>query len=534
MRKPKVKTELPSVEAVRENLGKYWYETKGREIIKALPKRWSDKVEASYGHERFHNGIVSANNYLLKIGDSLHESLNISASDSDIQTLAERLARDCETGLKNCHYYGEHVYKKALISLCERYEVRYPIEFEYEFERVVARLICSAWWLRQLRKAHARAREGAAIDAGLVHRKGDLYISDDSLDNRIHQIRRNEAHLNGVTLQSESGQSMKLSEISEKTTANQFIRATELIIRARGYEDTAKANNHDCIFITITTPPRMHSIHSDGKPNINYDGTKPNEAQAYLVKQWARCRARLAREGIDFYGLRVAEPHHDATPHWHMTLFYKGRDSLMAIKSAINHYFLYAKGCDSHAEGSIKNRIKYKLCDGRGATGYILKYIMKNMRGFGIQDKNGLIELDDESKGGREVSSDLSANRVEAWASTWAIRQFQAIGGHSVSVWRELRRVKASLLDGINERIREVLEAVNKKDDVQPNFAKFIHAIGGAFVKRKNAVLRLEVDYLTMSGRYGETIARVVRGVFSLPCNIFIRSYREKWEVVQL
>ncbi|MGK4475982.1 replication endonuclease [Aeromonas molluscorum] len=36
---------------------------------------------------------------------------------------------------------------------------------------------------------------------------------------------------------------------------------------------------------------------------------------------WKRCRAALARRGIEYFGFGVVEPHHDGTPHWHLLLF---------------------------------------------------------------------------------------------------------------------------------------------------------------------------------------------------------------------
>ncbi len=126
---------------------------------------------------------------------------------------------------------------------------------------------------------------------------------------------------------------------------------------------------------------------------------------------------------------RVAEPHHDGTPHWHLLLFLRPEE----VEFATAVFRKHALKEDGYEPGA-QHRFTVTPIDEKfgSATGYIAKYISKNIDGYGMDG-----ELDDES--GQPVKE--MAKRVRAWASRWNIRQFQQIGGAPVTTWRELRRL---------------------------------------------------------------------------------------------
>lgn len=124
------------------------------------------------------------------------------------------------------------------------------------------------------------------------------------------------------------------------------------------------------------------------------------------------------------------------------------------------------------------------------ATGYVAKYIAKNVDGYQIDDEDGQCAIE-------------KSLRVRAWASIWGIRQFQFIGSPSVTVYRELRRLRN--VDGIRPTLIANLEAAADKGD----FAKFVELMGGVCTKRVDQPLRAMMIEKPESNRYSETTQKL-------------------------
>lgn len=409
---------------------------------------------------------------------------------------------------------------------------------------VLARLTCERWWRRILRRLHAQAVEGTARALGLVHKRAGCYVSDQGLARRQGQNKRNARALESVEAVNERQQRYTLAELAARGPANREIRRHELMTRIAGFETIARDCDHAAYFVTVTCPSRMHAWRTRPgstwatQANPAFDGTTPDAAQRHLSKQWARFRAAAERAGLNLYGFRIAEPNHDGTPHWHLLLFFpqvataattpgrKGRavgaggrpGSDLAGRCKPNHsrpayrvavrllrrYFLHA--CDGTEPGARRHRVKVERIDWQrgSAAGYIAKYVAKNIDGYAIE----------RDLYGNEALT--ASARVDAWASTWRVRQFQQIGGAPVGVWRELRRLHPDMagasaglglaLDAVNVAASEAAaesEAV-KRYTAAHAWATYTELQGGPRVKRRSLRLRLLREQLGVCGRYGD------------------------------
>ena len=462
--------------------------------------------------------------------------VDLSQSDADIVATAERAAAGV-TKMLWMAVSDTHALQ-IMEDECASYGIELP-EFD-ALTDTIARLVDARWWRRQLRKRVKRAFEAGNIRLGYVNYRGEPYASNDAVLSRLAQNRRNAAALAATLVQNENGQQFSIAELAEKTTTNKAIRRGELMLRINGFEQIARECGDQGIFITWTCPSRFHAMQHSGKPNDKFDGSTPREANAYLGKMTSLCRSALARRGIGLYGFRIAEPHHDGCPHWHLLLFvrptakYKTAHLRDVAGRAIRIMKRYAWRVDRGEPGAFARRLDVKRIDwAKGsAAGYIAKYVAKNIDGVAEhKTKEGYVVTAD-TEGDVELTPSA---RVESWAACWGIRQFQQWGGAPVTVWRELRRIEESMLNEAPAAMRRAWDAVQKIDgEKRACWAEYLRAQGGALVPRKELVVTLAKDEKTVIGRYGETLRTTPYGVrCSDLIGVVFKSVRHTWTPVQ-
>ncbi|MDI6433010.1 replication endonuclease [Cronobacter turicensis] len=362
------------------------------------------------------------------------------------------------------------------------------------------RMMAPAWWYVKIKRARDVQREHMAIAVGQVQKAASAYVSRSALNEWTEQKRRDAEFFRKFDLMNKDGDRVSLADMVYGSVSNPAIRRCELMVRMRGFEDIASEKGMVGDFYTITAPSRYHSVHSKGGFVSQWNGCNPQDTQRYLCGVWAKARAALSRAGIHVFGFRVVEPHHDGTPHWHMLLFMRPQD-VDAVRDIICYHARITDSEELNTPEALKARFFVEPIDPEkgSATGYIAKYISKNIDGFALDG-----EKDDETG---ESLRDMS-KAVSAWASRWRIRQFQQIGGAPVTVWRELRRLRGQQL--ADPRMDAVLAAA----DLASDWASYTDLQGGPLVARRDLIVRLAYEITEQGNEYGEDVQRV-QGIYS-------------------
>lgn len=481
-------------------------------IFRLYPPRFAHRLAREYEELFVFEGERAANLYLLGHWERSRQSaIPMQASDIELEQLAKKRADEMRQLAMLIHDNTQALIKTW--KLAEAYGIAPPSPDDpnITIKGALRRLFDEHWWLRKLRSAQGRKLETEAIYLGMVHKLAGVYVSDETLRRHQEQKKRNRRILSRMVAINEKDQAFTLEELAEKGVSNPKNRRNELMARVFGFETIADGLGHAAEFYTLTCPSRMHArLSKSGEANPKYDCTTPRQAQAYLTQIWARIRAKLKRDGIEIYGFRVAEPHQDGTPHWHLLVF-SPPVHLESLRRIFLHHALQEDGNEA---GAAERRFTWVSIDKtRGsAIGYIAKYVSKNIDGHQIEkDETGL-------------DAKTTAERVTAWASTWGIRQFQQFGGAPVSLWRELRRAGGDIPEGV---LSEAFEAADSG-----NWAQFLRVLGGATPKRSALPVRLAKVAIDERGKYGDPVGKKIIGVEA--DSIILQTRIHQWRIMTI
>ncbi|EFV1821814.1 replication endonuclease [Salmonella enterica] len=368
------------------------------------------------------------------------------------------------------------------------------------------RLSCADWWNTKLSRLRRIWREEQLRAACLVSRTKSAYLSKDALTEFREQRRRMKQFLKSHELVNEDGFTIDMADVYYSGNSNPVHRRYEMMANMKGLELIAKERGDDAVFVTVTCPSRCHATTEDGHPNPKWDGSTIRDSSDYLVNTFfATVRRKLNRKKLRWYGVRVAEPHHDGTVHWHMMIFVRPEER----ETIISEMEKIAIREDREELGDdIKPRFKQELItEEKGTpTGYIATYIGKNLdKGAvkGNDPKTGKPLIDDESG----LTMAESVERAVGWAGLHGVRQFQFFGIPSRQVWRELRRLACQMErnpEGPQKLKDPAMDSVLVAADVGC-FASYIMKQGGVLVPRKDYVIRTAYDIADKPNDYGET-----------------------------
>lgn len=362
---------------------------------------------------------------------------------------------------------------------------RNPVPYEL-IPGSLARMLCADWWYRKLWQMRCEWREEQLRAVCLVNKKASPYVSYEAVIHKREQRRKSLEFFRSHELVNAEGDTLDMEEVVNASSSNPAHRRNEMMACVKGLELIAEMRGECAVFYTITCPSRFHATLNNGRPNPKWTSATVRQSSDYLVNMFAAFRKAMHKAGLRWYGVRVAEPHHDGTVHWHLLCFMRKKDR-KSITALLRKFAIRE---DREELGTNTGpRFKSELINPRKGTptSYIAKYISKNIDGRGLAQ-----EISKET--GRSLRD--NAENVNAWASLHRVQQFRFFGIPGRQAYRELRLLagQAARVQGDKKAGAPVLEnprldAVLAAADAGC-FATYIMKQGGVLVPRKHHLVR--------------------------------------------
>lgn len=404
---------------------------------------------------------------------------------------------------------------------------RKPVPYEL-IPPSLARMLCADWWYRKLWQMRCEWREEQLRAVCLVNKKASPYVSYEAVIHKREQRRKSLEFFRSHELVNEDGDTLDMEDVVNASNSNPAHRRNEMMACVKGLELIAEMRGDCAVFYTITCPSRFHATLNNGRPNPKWTSATVRQSSDYLVDTFAAFRKAMHKAGLRWYGVRVAEPHHDGTVHWHLLCFMRKKDR-RSITALLRKFAIRE---DREELGTNTGpRFKSELINPRKGTptSYIAKYISKNIDGRGLAK-----EISKET--GRSLRD--SAEHVSAWASLHRVQQFRFFGIPGRQAYRELRllagqaarvqgerKAGAPVLD--NPRLDAVLAAADAGC-----FATYIMKQGGVLVPRKHHLVRTAYELNDEPSAYGDHGIRIY-GIWSPIAEGKICTHAMKWKKVR-
>ncbi|EBX8090267.1 TPA_asm: replication endonuclease [Salmonella enterica subsp. enterica serovar Decatur] len=421
---------------------------------------------------------------------------------------------------------------------------RKPVPYEL-IPGSLARMLCADWWYRKLWQMRCEWREEQLRAVCLVNKKASPYVSYEAVIHKREQRRKSLEFFRSHELVNAEGDTLDMEEVVNASSSNPAHRRNEMMACVKGLELIAEMRGECAVFYTITCPSRFHATLNNGRPNPKWTSATVRQSSDYLVNMFAAFRKAMHKAGLRWYGVRVAEPHHDGTVHWHLLCFMRKKDR-KSITALLRKFAIRE---DREELGTNTGpRFKSELINPRKGTptSYIAKYISKNIDGRGLAQ-----EISKET--GRSLRD--NAENVNAWASLHRVQQFRFFGIPGRQAYRELRllagQAKRDLpplkpIPGKPELTPEILAALANARPVIGNprldavlaaadagcFATYIMAQGGVLVPRKHHLVRTAYELNDEPSTYGDHGIRIY-GVWSPIHEGRICTHAVKWKMVR-
>jgi len=392
----------------------------------------------------------------------------------------------------------------------------------------LARMLCADWWYRKLWQMRCEWREEQLRAVCLVNKKASPYVSYEAVIHKREQRRKSLEFFQSHELVNADGDTLDMEDVVNASSSNPAHRRNEMMACVKGLELIAEMRGDCAVFYTITCPSRFHATLNNGRPNPKWTSETVRQSSDYLVDTFAAFRKAMHKAGLRWYGVRVAEPHHDGTVHWHLLCFMRKKDR--RTLTALLRKFAIRED-RTELGNNTGPRFKSELINPRKGTptSYIAKYISKNIDGRGLAK-----EISKET--GKSLRD--SAEHVSAWASLHRVQQFRFFGIPGRQAYRELRLLagQAARAQGDKKAGAQVLEnarldAVLAAADVGC-FATYIMKQGGVLVPRKNHLIRTAYELNDEPGTYGDHGIRIY-GIWSPIVEGRICTHAMKWKMVR-